>query len=56
NDKKRLSWVLTWVSTSVLSIMSLMAVYSSCRTVLHSRVPYEMYGRVDPFNGFVYRR
>ncbi|KAF9380891.1 hypothetical protein CPB97_008077 [Podila verticillata] len=56
NDKKRLSWVLTWVSTSVLSIMSLMAVNSSCRTVLHTRVPYEMYDRVDPVTGFMYRR
>lgn len=56
NDKKRLSWVLTWVATSVLSIMSLMAVYNSCRTVLHTRVPYEMYNRIDPVTGFVFRR
>ncbi|KAF9313091.1 hypothetical protein BG003_005627 [Podila horticola] len=56
NDKKRLSWCLTWVSTSVLSIMSLMTVYCSCRTVLHSRIPYEMYNRVDPVSGFAYRR
>ncbi|KAG0082965.1 hypothetical protein BGZ92_011204 [Podila epicladia] len=56
NDKKRLSWVLTWVSTSVLSIMSLMTVYYSCRTVLHSHIPYEMYNRVDPVSGFTYRR
>ncbi|KAG0338419.1 hypothetical protein BG000_004004 [Podila horticola] len=56
NDKKRLSWCLTWVSTSVLSIMSLMTVYCSCRTVLHSRIPYEMYNRVDPISGFAYRR
>lgn len=56
NDRKRISWVLTWVSTSVLGAASLMAMYTSCRTVFQKPIPYGLYNRVDPVTGVYYHR
>ncbi|KAF9017581.1 hypothetical protein BGZ52_004955 [Haplosporangium bisporale] len=56
NDRKRISWVLTWISTSVLGVASLVAMYTSCRIVFQKPIPYELYNHADPSTGVLYRR
>ncbi|KAG0082966.1 hypothetical protein BGZ93_008539 [Podila epicladia] len=56
NDRKRISWVLTWVSTSILGAASLLAMYTSCRTIFQKPIPYELYNSMDPATGVFYHR
>ncbi|KAG0079410.1 hypothetical protein BGZ92_001049 [Podila epicladia] len=53
NDRKRLSWVLTWISSTVMSISSLWIILSQTRTVFHQPVPYELYDQTDPVTGLM---
>ncbi|KAG0359234.1 hypothetical protein BG005_001180 [Podila minutissima] len=53
NDRKRLSWVLTWSSSIVMSISSLWIILSQTRTVFHQPVPYELYDQTDPVTGLM---
>lgn len=53
NDRKRLSWVLTWISSIVMSISSLWIILSQTRTVFHQPVPYELYDQTDPVTGLM---
>ncbi|KAG0035877.1 hypothetical protein BGZ82_005010 [Podila clonocystis] len=53
NDRKRLSWVLTWISSIVMSVSSLWIILSQTRTVFHRPIPYELYDQVDPITGLV---
>lgn len=55
-DRKRLSWILTSVSTPVISILWLVSVLTICRTVWQDPVPFELYSRADPTTGVFYRR
>jgi hypothetical protein len=56
SDRKRVSWILTWGSTTLLGIASVITYLTVVRTVFHTPVPYEMYSRVDPATGIFYRR
>ncbi|KFH63230.1 hypothetical protein MVEG_10641 [Podila verticillata NRRL 6337] len=55
-DRKKVSWILTWGSTTLLGIASVITYLTAVRTVFHSPVPYEMYNRVDSATGYFYRR
>lgn len=55
-DRKRLSWILTSISTPIISILWLVSVFTICRTVWQDPVPYELYNRADPATSVFYRR
>ncbi|KAI9238454.1 MAG: hypothetical protein BYD32DRAFT_265138 [Podila humilis] len=55
-DRKRLSWILTSISTPVISILWLVSVFTICRIVWQDPVPYELYNRADPVTSVFYRR
>lgn len=56
NDRKRISWILTWGSTTLMGVCSIITYLSLVRTVFHSPVPYELYNRIDPATGIFYHR
>ncbi|KAF9426520.1 hypothetical protein BGZ94_006395 [Podila epigama] len=55
-NKRKLSWILTWVSTSLISLSFLITYFQHARTILHAPVPYELYDRPDPVTGVVFHR
>ncbi|KAG0077835.1 hypothetical protein BGZ93_008538 [Podila epicladia] len=56
SNRKRVSWILTWGSTTIMGICSIITYLSLVRTVFHAPVSYELYNRVDPATGMFYRR
>ncbi|KAF9426521.1 hypothetical protein BGZ94_006396 [Podila epigama] len=55
-DRKRLSWLLTVVTATFMSLMSLYDVTVNLRTVFHRDISYDMYNYIDPSSGAILNR
>ncbi|KAG0336187.1 hypothetical protein BG004_008167 [Podila humilis] len=52
-DKKRLSWILTWIASTFIGTSAVLLILTTARTVFHSPIPYELYDSIHPTTGEV---